>query len=117
MDLDVVTLVDKPIDWISSLVATVKPNGKDRLRIDPKSLNKAIKRNDCPMKTIAGVLEEVQKAQCFAHFEARNGFWHVVLHEEGSVLTPLPFKLHLVSSGGKCFHLVFELVQKSSRDE
>ena len=59
LDLDVITLVDKPIDWISSVVAAVKPNGKDRLRIDPKPLNKAVKRNDCPMKTIAGVLEEL----------------------------------------------------------
>ena len=45
--------VDTPTDWISSSQAvTMKPNGKVRLCIDPKSLNKEIKWNDNPMRTI-----------------------------------------------------------------
>ena len=85
--LGVVTQVDTPTDWISSLVVSMKPNGQARLCIDPKPLNKALKRNEYPMKTIDDVLSEIQGAKYFSHFDMKNGFWHVVLDEESSFLT------------------------------
>ncbi|KAK7090822.1 hypothetical protein V1264_010573 [Littorina saxatilis] len=87
LELGVIAPVNTPTDWISSLVVTMKPNGKARLCIDPRPLNKAIKRNHYPMRTIDDVLEELQGAQYFTHLDARNGFWHVVLDEESSLLT------------------------------
>ena len=86
-NLEVIGKVDTPTDWISSLVVTVKPTGKVRLCIDPKPLNKAIKRNHYPMKTLDDVLEELQGAEYFTKLDARNGFWHVLLDEESSFLT------------------------------
>ena len=85
--LGVVEKVDQPTDWISSLVVIMKPNGKARLCIDPKPLNKAIKRNHYPMKTLDDVMEELGGAEYFTHLDARNGFWHVVLGEESKRLT------------------------------
>ena len=85
--LEVIQKVDTPTDWISSLVVTMKPNGKARLCIDPKPLNKAIKRNHYPMKTLDDVLEELKGAEFFTKLDARNGFWHVLLDEESSFLT------------------------------
>ena len=35
---------DQSTDWVNSLVITEKKNGQIRLCIDPKDLNKAIKR-------------------------------------------------------------------------
>ena len=86
-NIEVIEKVDTPTDWISSLVVTVKPTGKVRLCIDPKPLNKAIKRNHYPMKTLDDVLEELQGAEYFTKLDARNGFWHVLLDEESSFLT------------------------------
>ncbi|KAK7095117.1 hypothetical protein V1264_002767 [Littorina saxatilis] len=85
--LGVITPVHSPTDWVSSVVVTMKPNGSVRLCLDPKPLNKALKRNDYPMKTIDDVLGELQGARYFSHFDARNGFWHVHLDEESSLLT------------------------------
>ena len=42
--LDVIRKVDEPTDWVSSLVIIEKPDGNIRLCLDPKDLNKAIKR-------------------------------------------------------------------------
>ena len=87
LELGVIQSVDTPTDWVSSLVVTVKPNGQARLCIDPKPLNKAIKRNDYSMKTIDDALEEMKGARFFTHLDAKNGFWHVELDDESSFLT------------------------------
>ena len=40
--MEIVTQVDTPTDWISSIVVVAKSNNKIRLCIDPKPLNKAL---------------------------------------------------------------------------
>jgi hypothetical protein len=67
--LDVVAKVNTPTDWISSVVINTKPNGKVRLCIDPKPLNKALKRNDYPIPTIDDVLPQLQGAQYFIQLQ------------------------------------------------
>ena len=61
--MEIVTPVDTPTDWISSLVVVAKSNNKIRLCIDPKPLNKALKRNDYAMPTIDDVLPDLQEAR------------------------------------------------------
>ena len=85
--LDIIQKVDKPTDWISSLVVTTKKSGKIRLCIDPKPLNKALKRNHYPLPTIEDVLPQLSNARVFTVLDARNGFWHVQLDEPSSYLT------------------------------
>ena len=85
--MEIVTPVDTPTDWISSLVVVAKSNNKIRLCIDPKPLNKALKRNDYAMPTIDDVLPDLQEARYFTHLDAKNGFWHVQLDEDSSFLT------------------------------
>ena len=43
-ELDVIEKVVEPTDWEYSMVTIVKPNGSLRICIDPRDLNKAIKR-------------------------------------------------------------------------
>lgn len=50
--LDVIDKIDEPTDWVSSLVIVEKPNGQICLCLDPKDLNKAIKRHYHPMPTV-----------------------------------------------------------------
>ena len=40
----IIAKVDRPTYWVNSCVCVTKPNGKLRLCLDPKDLNKAIKR-------------------------------------------------------------------------
>ena len=44
VDLDIIEPVKKPTDWVNGLVVVKKPNGKLLVCLDPRSLNKAIKR-------------------------------------------------------------------------
>jgi hypothetical protein len=109
--LGVVRPVDTPTDWVSSLVLVKKP----RVCIDPKPLNKALKRSHYSLPIIDDLLPELSKAKVFSVCDVKNRFWHVCLDEESSYLTtfgtpfgryswlkmPLEFLLHRnISSSG-----------------
>ena len=80
--------VDVPTDWISSMVVVKKSNGKIRLCIDPKPLNQALKRNQYyPLPVIDDLLPRLVNAKVFSVVDAKNGFWHVQLDSESSLLT------------------------------
>lgn len=79
--------VDVPTDWISSMVVIKKSNGKIRLCIDPKPLNQALKRNHYPLPVIDDLLPLLANAKVFSVVDAKNGFWHVQLDPESSLLT------------------------------
>lgn len=51
VSLGVIESVTEPTDWVSSLVYCRKPNGRLRVCLDPKDLNKAIKRGQCHIPT------------------------------------------------------------------
>ena len=68
------------------MIAT-KPLGDSRICIDPKELNKALKRERYPIPVIEDVLPELSKARVFTKVDAGNGYWHVVLDEESAKLT------------------------------
>ena len=61
--IGVIKLVDTPTDWVSNLVAFKKLNGKLRLCIDPKPLNKALKRNHYPLPVIDDLLPDLSIAK------------------------------------------------------
>ena len=68
------------------MVVASKRNGKIRLCIDPKPLNKALKRNRYPLATIDDLLAKLTNAKVFTVADAKNGFWHVPLDDESSYL-------------------------------
>ena len=50
--LNIITPVNVPTSWISATVVTLKKNGNVRLYVDPKPINRALKRNHYPLPTI-----------------------------------------------------------------
>ena len=68
--------VTQPTDWISNLVIVKKPD-KFRLCIDPKPLNRALKRSHYLMPTLDDVLYKLPKARVFTLVDARDAFLHV----------------------------------------
>ena len=87
VEANIIFPVDTPTSWISALVVTVKKSGDIRLCIDPKPLNKALKRNHYPSPTIDDILPDLARARCFSVLDAKNGFWHVCLDESSSYAT------------------------------
>ncbi|XP_062572691.1 uncharacterized protein K02A2.6-like [Saccostrea cucullata] len=85
-EMKIITPVSEPTPWVSSCLMVVKPN-KVRICIDPKDLNKALKRSHYPLRTIEEILPNLSRAKVFSVLDARNGFWHVELDKESSMLT------------------------------
>ena len=86
-NLGVIAAVDTPTDWVFSLVLVKKLNGKLRICIDPKPLNKALKRNHYPLLVIEDILPDLAQAKVFSLFDVKNGYRHVELDEESSFFT------------------------------
>ena len=72
--LRVIAPVDSPTDWVSNVVVATKPSGDLRICIDPKGLNKALKRERYPIPVIEDVLPELSKARVCTKVDARNGY-------------------------------------------
>ncbi|XP_028839495.1 uncharacterized protein K02A2.6-like isoform X3 [Denticeps clupeoides] len=83
----IITPVDCSTEWISSLVIVRKPSGNLRICIDPRPLNRALKRCHFPLPTIDDILPDLSRAKVFTVCDVKNGFWHVTLDEESSYLT------------------------------
>ena len=91
----IIAKVSKPTAWISSLVVVEKP-GKMRVCLDPRELNKAIKRPKYPMPTLDEILPSLANAKVFTVLDAKEGFHQVKLDEESSFLTTFwtPFGIY-----------------------
>ena len=76
--LGVIRKADEPTEWVSSLVVVQKLNGKVRVCLDPRDLNKAIQREHYPMKTVEEVAAELSDAKVFSVLDATSGFWHII---------------------------------------
>ena len=83
----IVEKVTEPTPWISSMVTVVKPNGKLRICLDPKDLNRAVQREKYQLPTIEDVATRLTGAKVFTKLDARNGFWHIKMDKESSRLT------------------------------
>ena len=86
--LGVVEHVHEPTDWVNSMVTIVKPNGKLRICIDPRDLNRAtcIRREHYPMKTIEEVTARIPNAKVFSVLDVSSGFWQVRLNDNSAKL-------------------------------
>ena len=83
----VIEKVEQPTDWVNAIVVAKKSNGKIRLCLDPRPLNKHLKRCLHPIPNIEDVLPELAKAKVFTKVDCRNGYWQVKLDSESSLLT------------------------------
>ena len=79
--------VTEPTDWVSSMVTVVKGD-KVRICLDPKDLNKAIKREHYPIPTVEEVVASIPPdSKYFSVIDAKSGFLQIKLDEASSLLT------------------------------
>ena len=86
-ELGVIESVSEPSPWISALLVVAKPDGRIRICIDPKPLNKALLRVPYCMPTIDDILPQLTGARVFSTCDAKDGFWHLSLDPASSRLT------------------------------
>ena len=75
--------VTEPTEWVSSMVVSIQV----RICIDPSDLNKVIKREHHPMRTIEEVISTIPDAKVFSKLDAKSGFLQIKLDEASSLLT------------------------------
>ena len=84
--MNVITPVDEPTDWVSSLVVVKKKNGKLRVCLDPRDLNRAIKREHYQLPSRDEITAQFAGAKYFSKLDASSGFWQIELDDESSKL-------------------------------
>ena len=72
---------------MNSLVCVTKANGTLRLCLDPKDLNRAIKRPHHCTLTLDDVLPKLNGAKYFSIVDARRGYWNIKLDHASSLYT------------------------------
>lgn len=77
----------KPTVWVNSLVYREKANGRLRVCLDPKDLNRAILREHHVTPTLEELIPSLTGAQYFSICDAKCGYWNIELDEESSYLT------------------------------
>ena len=82
----IIKRVKKPTSWVNSMVVVTKPNGSIRICIDPRDLNKAVKRQHFPLLTIEEVVSRIPNAKIFSKLDATSGFWQLQLDDQSSKL-------------------------------
>lgn len=85
--LGVIEEVDEPTSWVSQVVITLKKNGKLRMCIDPRELNKALLREHYVLPILEDTLHELRQSTVFSKADLSSGYWHIKLSEESSKLT------------------------------
>ena len=68
--LGVIDKVDGPTDWVSNLVLVEKTNGQLRVCLDPRDLNKAIKRHHYQLPTADDIIAQTAGAKYFSTLDA-----------------------------------------------
>ena len=84
---DVIEPVDHPTDWVNSMVCTEKKDGSLRLCLDPRTLNKYIKREHYMIPTFQEVITRLGRPKFFTIIDQSSAFWQVELDEESRDLT------------------------------
>ena len=70
----IITEVHEHTEWINSIVPVIKEDSSLRLCLDPKDLNKAIKRNQWYVRTLDDILSELAQSKNFTVKYATSGF-------------------------------------------
>jgi hypothetical protein len=99
--------IQQPTDWVNSMVIVEKRRNKSlRICLDPRYLNKAIRREHYHMPTLEDVTVKLAGAKYFSVLDAKSGYWQIKLDGESAKLTTfntpfgryhftrLPFGIH-----------------------
>ena len=85
--MGVISKAEQPTQWCAGMVAVPKKNGKLRICVDLKHLNKAVQREVHPLPKVNETLTQLSGATIFSKLDANSGFWQIPLNEESRPLT------------------------------
>ncbi|KAL5017321.1 hypothetical protein ScPMuIL_006910 [Solemya velum] len=86
-NMGVINRVEEPTEWVSSLAYSKKKDGSLRICLDPKHLNRALKRPHHKIPTLEEINHRFNGAKYFSKLDAKSGYWSVKLHPDSQLLT------------------------------
>ena len=85
--LGVITCVDQPTAWVSSIMYIQKANSELHLCLDPCDLNRAMHHDRHKTPIVEEVAHKFANLCYFTMLNAHHGYWSIVLDKESSLLT------------------------------
>ena len=82
----IVEKVNKPTEWVNSLVIVEKTNGTLRLCLDPRDLNKVVKREHHMIPTAENIIAKLAGKKVFSVVDMKDGFWQIPLSNKSANL-------------------------------
>ena len=70
----IISPVTEPTPWVNSIVCVTKANGSVRLWLDPRDLNKAIRRPHYVTPTFEDVTAKLRGARWFTIVDIKSGY-------------------------------------------
>uniref|UniRef100_A0A8D8Q0W3 Uncharacterized protein K02A2.6 n=1 Tax=Cacopsylla melanoneura TaxID=428564 RepID=A0A8D8Q0W3_9HEMI len=83
----IIKRVDEPTDWVNNITVADKKDGSIRICLDPRPLNKAIKRSHYEIPCVDDLFDKLLNSKLFSLFDVKSAYWHIPLDEESSYLT------------------------------
>ena len=102
VDRKVIIPVTEPTQWVSSMLAIAKPN-KVRICIDPRDLNRVIRREHYQLPTIDEVSSRLTGAKKFTLCDAKDGFHQILLDDASSFSYNVQYAFWTLSDGPHAF--------------
>lgn len=82
----IISKVNEARDWVHNLVIVEKLDGNLRLCLDPRNLNKYVKKEQHPIPTLEEITAKLGGASYFTVLDLKEGFHQVELDEESKKL-------------------------------
>lgn len=96
--MGIIREVTEPTEWCAPMVPVDKKNGKIRICVDLKQLNKAVKREKFMLPTLEDIAPKLSGASVFSTLDASSGFWQILLDPNSETLT-----MYITPRGRFCF--------------
>ena len=81
--------INEATDWCHNLVLVRKPNGKLRVCLDPRTINKAPRFNVHNARTFQDVTSLIRKVTKVSKIDTNSGFWTLPMDDQSQLLTTL----------------------------
>ena len=82
----IIKAVDKPTEWVNSLVIAEKKDRSLQVCLDPKSLNENIKRETFQIPTFQDIVTRLGGTKIFTILDQKDSYWQVELDDASAEL-------------------------------
>ena len=83
----VIERITEPSDWCAPMVPVMKKGSRVRICVDPKKLNRTVKRERYMLPTLEDAMHKLKGSTVFTKLDATSGFWQLSLDDETAKLT------------------------------